>query len=757
MESELIKESIKKLYGKLSSKTLECYSLHLKLAKDFPVEFPTFLMKVKVAEQCESERKRKLLNNKFKQLISPIAKVTKPVVQNLEEFVVNRSSQTFSEEQLTLLNKGLNHAITSRPNINNIIIDLETGIRDKYNKNPPPPSVINGARAQISSALREEASRPRDNSSNDPRIVKELKEKPVFYLKADKGNKVVIMDQDDYDGQLKDKLDNGPYLARRTNPLEQMIKDVDNTLTKSKPLFDFLGIEGAKILKVSNPTLPRIKALPKVHKPGLETREIISAIDAPTYKISKWLVKEFKEMPKPFSSRSVNNTQQFTQQLLEIGQPAEDEIMVSFDVKALFPSVPVRRAIGMLRDWLGTQYEGTKWKQMVNHYANLVKCCMDNSYFVFRGCFYRQTQGAPMGDPLAPFLSEIFMANLEQRLQERNVLPERWWRYVDDVFCIIKRDSLTAVLDTINSIETSIKFTYETEINGRLPFLDILIVREPSLPTLSFEIYRKPTNTRRTIPATSNHSHQHKMAAYHHMIHRMQTLPLSDEGKTKELDYIYETARINGYQTTTIQAIINKKTKDLHKQSLTTLTPITQPLRRVAVDFDYNLTRPLRSKLDKFGIDLVFTSRNNQLQTMLGTTKDTIETLEKPGIYKVTCEDCDMIYIGQTKRRLKTRLNEHLNLYTKPALAQIKKGLQPHFQSAVTEHIITQGHNINAEDATIIRHITRQSKLDVAESIEIYKEDQSQLLNTGPGNAYSYLFKYLLPTPHNDSRLPTPL
>ena len=106
---------------------------------------------------------------------------------------------------------------------------------------------------------------------------------------------------------------------------------------------------------------------------------------------------------------------------------------------------------------------------------------------------------------------------------------------------------------------------------------------------------------------------------------------------------------------------------------------------------------------------------------MLGTTKDTIETLEKPGIYKVTCGDCDMIYIGQTKRRLKTRLNEHLNLYTKPALAQIKKGLQPHFLSAVTEHIITQGHNINAEDATIIRHITRQSKLDVAEIIEIYK------------------------------------
>uniref|UniRef100_A0A8D8C9W1 (northern house mosquito) hypothetical protein n=1 Tax=Culex pipiens TaxID=7175 RepID=A0A8D8C9W1_CULPI len=58
----------------------------------------------------------------------------------------------------------------------------------------------------------------------------------------------------------------------------------------------------------------------------------------------------------------------------------------------------------------------------------------------------------------------------------------------------------------------------------------------------------------------TNHSfQQQKMAAYHYFIHRMTSLPLSKEGRQKELEYIFETAKINGYSETTIQAIIYKK------------------------------------------------------------------------------------------------------------------------------------------------------------------------------------------------------
>ena len=35
-------------------------------------------------------------------------------------------------------------------------------------------------------------------------------------------------------------------------------------------------------------------------------------------------------------------------------------------------------------------------------------------------------------------------------------------------------------------------------------------------------------------------------------------------------------------------------------------------------------------------------------------------------VYKIECKDCNYLYIGQTKRKLKTRLKEHINDVKKP-------------------------------------------------------------------------------------------
>lgn len=333
------------------------------------------------------------------------------------------------------------------------------------------------------------------------------------------------------------------------------------------------------------------------------------------------------------------------------------------------------------------------------------------------------------------------MANFEKRLQDKDQLPKVWWRYVDDVFSIVKKDLLPLVLETINNSHKNIEFTCEIEQDNKLAFLDLLIVKEQT--KIDFEIYRKPTNTQRTIPNTSNHSHQHKMAAFHHMIHRLQTLPLSSTGKNKELDYIFETAQLNGYSKQTIQNIIDKKAKQQYKRTLTTLTQTQTPLKRIAVNYN-NDTKKLRPALRKFGFELVFTSRNNQLQTLLGSTKDPIDNLGKSGIYKITCDHCDKIYIGQTKRTLNTRFKEHIAEVTK-ANKDTDKGLTHHFKSKVAEHIFNENHFLNTDSIKITRHITNPWKLNVAESLEIFKHNRNQLLNKDQGNGYSWLFK-LLPT-----------
>jgi hypothetical protein len=55
--------------------------------------------------------------------------------------------------------------------------------------------------------------------------------------------------------------------------------------------------------------------------------------------------------------------------------------------------------------------------------------------------------------------------------------PKKWFRYVDDVFSIIKKHALANFYNLLNSIDPHINFTTEQELDGKLSFLDTLITR----------------------------------------------------------------------------------------------------------------------------------------------------------------------------------------------------------------------------------------------------------------------------------------
>ncbi|XP_055591000.1 uncharacterized protein LOC129743079 [Uranotaenia lowii] len=225
-----------KLVKKLESGFIkDCYALHLKLARDYPIEFPAFLTKVKVAEKCEERRKERMLRNKLELLKArqPPRNYEKPSVAVLDGFVVNRSKEELTDKQIDLLNKGLNYAVSRKPRMDQIIIDVETAIRS----NKLYTAQMDCARAEVAD------------------IAKELRRKEVFYVKADKGNSVVIMDKTDYNGLMQAKIDEGPYRVRREDPLPEMIKEVEKTLKDCEPILGFEPVA----LKVSAPIVPRIK------------------------------------------------------------------------------------------------------------------------------------------------------------------------------------------------------------------------------------------------------------------------------------------------------------------------------------------------------------------------------------------------------------------------------------------------------------------------------------------------------------------
>jgi predicted GIY-YIG superfamily endonuclease len=84
------------------------------------------------------------------------------------------------------------------------------------------------------------------------------------------------------------------------------------------------------------------------------------------------------------------------------------------------------------------------------------------------------------------------------------------------------------------------------------------------------------------------------------------------------------------------------------------------PTKRHAITFYLNITNKLQKIFQNHQSDLVY-SNKGKLKDSLGNPKDKTEMLQKFGIYQVECEMCDSVYIGQTKRTLKTRFGEHHN------------------------------------------------------------------------------------------------
>lgn len=91
----------------------------------------------------------------------------------------------------------------------------------------------------------------------------------------------------------------------------------------------------------------------------------------------------------------------------------------------------------------------------------------------------------------------------------------------------------------INSLHPNIKFTSEIEEHNSINFLDVTITRNNN--KLNFSIFHIPTHTI-TIYNTSFHPFQHNLAADNSMVHRLLSIPMSDESFNKELIIIKQIA-----------------------------------------------------------------------------------------------------------------------------------------------------------------------------------------------------------------------
>ena len=215
--------------------------------------------------------------------------------------------------------------------------------------------------------------------------------------------------------------------------------------------------------------------------------------------------------------------------------------------------------------------------------------CLKDNVFIFNGKYYKQLDGCAMGSPLAPILADIFLNfHLESKIERRtdkdhlditfkcygeddSFQLKFFARYVDDTLAVFATaEEATRFLNYLNGLHNSLKFTMEGEIFDRLPFLDLLFVRDGLTEKTEIAVYRKPTHSGVFTHFTSFIPHHFKVGLVKTLLSRAYRICSNWHYFHIEMERIKQMLQMNGYTLNFIEyqikQFLNKKYCNIERE-----------------------------------------------------------------------------------------------------------------------------------------------------------------------------------------------
>ena len=177
-----------------------------------------------------------------------------------------------------------------------------------------------------------------------------------------------------------------------------------------------------------------------------------------------------------------------------------------------------------------------------------------------------------------------------------------------------------------------------------------------------------------------------------------------------------EALKRNGYPSTFIcaasKALQEKKPDQDVEVEETNRTPL------VVLPYVAGVSEDIRRVCSRFGIRAAFRS-GPTLRLMLTNVKDTLPLGKRSRVvYQIPCS-CGQVYVGETIRRLETRMKEHQDACEKGALEK----------SAIAEHAWERHHPIKWEDTAILAQARGHKELRLKEAFHIRRIPAGSRLN----------------------------
>ena len=191
------------------------------------------------------------------------------------------------------------------------------------------------------------------------------------------------------------------------------------------------------------------------------------------------------------SSHCIRDSFTFARLIQELTFDPTTCFMGSFDITSLFRNVPLEEIINIAADFLFDDIRSTLPFNR-GEFVSLIRWATSSVKFSYNDTTFHQVNGVAMGSSFGPILANIFVGFYERRLLNESSTVLIDYRYVDETFAIFpSRLDFEDFLEKLNDLHTSLEFTFETEVERRLPFLDVLVHKTHRCFQTS--VYRNPT------------------------------------------------------------------------------------------------------------------------------------------------------------------------------------------------------------------------------------------------------------------------
>ena len=504
-------------------------------------------------------------------------------------------------------------------------------------------------------------------SRNIQMTKKYLKDHDLLAIPFDKGIGICIMKRETYEEKLSDILSLPQFQkveTTRKNAKNPVIKENERIVGELKSLRDNGKIDERLYEKLrptgSHPA--RLYGLAKVHKTSLPARPVLSMPGSAYHQIALQTTEWLSVVPEC----GINSSTKSISDSLKTVKLDTDEEIVSFDVTTLYTNVPLLEAINDCADML---YSGKYELPPVDKstFIELLKLCTSDVLMLTHNGFYKQTDGLAMGSPPAPLIANGWLSKFDSRIRGDAKL---FSRYMDDVIRSIKSSEIAGVLLLINSLHPSLKFTIERESDGRLPFLDMLIIRMNN--ELSSTWYNKPTDTGLVMNYLALAPKKYKRSVVSGFVHRIYRACSTWQHFHESLRKAKCILERNQYPPEFYEPIIKQSLerilvpKQLPAESTTgegneAEEEVAIPKKMIFLQYRGNVTEDYCRSLRNCKAPCTPVLTLRKLRTVLPSLKASVEKrIRSDLVYKITCPRCRACYIGQTNQYLTDRFHQHL-------------------------------------------------------------------------------------------------